>query len=233
MGTSGNRAIDMLITYRIMRVLSTPFENQDAFKYGIIDKKGKVLRKYNTLSKPEEKKAYTWLHRFLFNVKRILGKVGLGSRLGTLAAALGILLKEGNDIAFRRADSNSVNDGIKVDGRKPPSKDMLNQYAKVIESSIISYCKKEEIWNEIVEQDRNLPPLVEEIEKQLKKCPNELVSGTYFGCDVYWNERIGSTTCAREETMLSVAMKIGVRPRDVVYKKHPDYHASSLSAKKL
>ena len=47
MGTSGNRAIDMLITYRIMRVLSTPFENQDAFKYGIIDKKGKVLRKYN------------------------------------------------------------------------------------------------------------------------------------------------------------------------------------------
>ena len=94
MATSGNRAIDMLITYRIMKVLSTPFEQQDAFKYGVIDKKGKVLRKYNTLSKPEEKKAYTWLHRFLFNVKRILGKVGLGSRLGTLAAALGILLKE-------------------------------------------------------------------------------------------------------------------------------------------
>ena len=226
MATSGNRAIDMLITYRIMKVLSTPFEQQDAFKYGVIDKKGKVLRKYNTLSKPEEKKAYTWLHRFLFNVKRILGKVGLGSRLGTLAAALGILLKERKDLTLHRTDG-------KTDGRLPPSASILSEYAKAIESGVISYCKKEKIWDEIVDQDRNLPPLVEQIENELKKCDDEIVSGTYFGCDVYWNERIGSTTCAREETMLSVAMKIGVRPRDVVYKKHPDYHASSLSAKKL
>ena len=35
MATSGNRAIDMLITYRIMKILVTPFESQDAFKYGI------------------------------------------------------------------------------------------------------------------------------------------------------------------------------------------------------
>ena len=42
LGTSGNRAVDMLITYRVLRILTTPFEKQDAFKYGIIDKTGKV-----------------------------------------------------------------------------------------------------------------------------------------------------------------------------------------------
>ena len=38
------RAIDVLITYRIIKMLITPFEKQDAYKYGIIDKNGKVIR---------------------------------------------------------------------------------------------------------------------------------------------------------------------------------------------
>ena len=67
LGTSGNRAVDILITYRLLRILTTPFEKQDAFKYGIVDKEGKILRKYSTLKDAKEKKAYTWLHRFCFN----------------------------------------------------------------------------------------------------------------------------------------------------------------------
>src|SRR5210317_2114046 len=39
-----SRAIDLLITYRIVRLLTTDFERQEAFKYGIIDKNGKGLR---------------------------------------------------------------------------------------------------------------------------------------------------------------------------------------------
>ena len=38
------RAIDVLITYRIIKMLITPFEKQDAYKYGIIDKNGKQAR---------------------------------------------------------------------------------------------------------------------------------------------------------------------------------------------
>ena len=34
------------------------------------------------------------LHRFVFNLKRILQKVGLGSRLGSFAVALILLIKE-------------------------------------------------------------------------------------------------------------------------------------------
>ena len=39
------RAIDLLITYRVIKMLVTPFENTEAYKLGIIDKNGKVLRK--------------------------------------------------------------------------------------------------------------------------------------------------------------------------------------------
>ena len=89
-----NRAVDLVITYRVVKLLVTPFEKQEAFKYGIIDKDGKVLRKFRTLKTTAEKKSYTILHRFVFNLKRILGKVGLGGRLGTFAVALATLLRE-------------------------------------------------------------------------------------------------------------------------------------------
>ena len=89
------RAIDLLITYRVIKLLVTPWEKHDAFKFGIIDKKGKILRKSKTLKDTKEKNAYTILHRFIFNLKRILQKVGLGSKIGTFGVALAMLIKEG------------------------------------------------------------------------------------------------------------------------------------------
>ena len=53
-----NRAIDLLITYRVVKLLVTPFEKQEAFKYGIIDKDGNVLKKNKTL-KTEKKSIYS------------------------------------------------------------------------------------------------------------------------------------------------------------------------------
>ena len=93
------RAIDLLITYRVIKLLVTPFENQEAYKYGIIDKDGKVLRKAKELKTSKEKDAYTLLHRFVFNLKRLIGLVPGGkSKLGSYAAALGLLLREQKDI---------------------------------------------------------------------------------------------------------------------------------------
>tara|TARA_B100001013_G_scaffold333714_1_gene250867 strand:+ start:373 stop:969 length:597 start_codon:yes stop_codon:yes gene_type:complete len=89
------RAIDLLITYRVIKLLVTSWEKHDAFKYGIIDKKGKILRKSRTLKDRKEKNAYTILHRFIFNLKRILQRVGLGSKIGTFGVALAMLIKEG------------------------------------------------------------------------------------------------------------------------------------------
>ena len=50
-----NRAVDLVITYRVIKLLVTPFEKQEAFKFGIIDKDGKVLRKYRTLKTNKRK----------------------------------------------------------------------------------------------------------------------------------------------------------------------------------
>ena len=94
------RAIDLLVTYRFIKLLVTPFEKTDAFKLGIIDADGKRILEPGTSNKPtilrtvEEKSAYTVLHKLVFNIKKIFGKVpGLRTKLGTYAAAL-FLLKD-------------------------------------------------------------------------------------------------------------------------------------------
>ena len=89
-----SRAVDLLIAYRVIKLLVTPFKNSPAFRAGIIDDKGKVLKPYRLLKTSKEKSSYTMLHRFVFNMKRILGKVGLGGRFGTYSAAAIALLKE-------------------------------------------------------------------------------------------------------------------------------------------
>jgi len=89
-----SRAVDLIITYRVVKLLVTPFEKQEAFKFGIIDKDGNVLKKFRKLKTEKERKAYTMLHRFVFNLKRILKRVGLGSKLASFAVALGLLIKE-------------------------------------------------------------------------------------------------------------------------------------------
>ena len=94
------RAIDLFVTYRFLRLLTTPFEDTDAFKLGIIDGKGNRIKKPNStkplvpLNTTEQKNSYTILHKLVFNIKKIFGKVpGLRTKLGTYAAAL-FLLKD-------------------------------------------------------------------------------------------------------------------------------------------
>ena len=87
-------AIDAFITFRFLKLLVTPFNKTEAFKLGIIDERGKVLRKYKSLERIEERQAYTILHRLVFNVKKLIEKVPGGkSRLASYAAAL-FLIKE-------------------------------------------------------------------------------------------------------------------------------------------
>ena len=88
------QAIDLFVAYRFLRILTTPWEDQEAYKLGIIDKDGKLLRKRNTLKTEAEKKSFTLLHRLIFNLKRILHKIPLvKSKIGTYATAL-FLLKQ-------------------------------------------------------------------------------------------------------------------------------------------
>ena len=86
------RAIDLFVTYRFIRLLTTPFEKTDAFKMGIIDKNGNRLPK--KLYKIDERNAYTVLHKLVFNIKKLFQKVpGLRTKVGTYDDAL-FLLKD-------------------------------------------------------------------------------------------------------------------------------------------
>ena len=128
-----NRAVDLVITYRVVKLLVTPFEKQEAFKYGIIDKDGKVLRKFRTLKTTAEKKSYTMLHRFVFNLKRILKRVGLGGKLGTFAVALGLLLRE--------------------DKR-------YEEHKTLIESAVITYLKDTEQFIDLLKEEGDVPDYI-------------------------------------------------------------------------
>jgi len=91
------RVIDALIAYRVLKLLVTPFNRTKAFKLGIIDDKGKVLIKSKDLpNSGPEREAYTLLIRFVFNLKRLLSKVGIRGPLGTSAAAALAFFKEEN-----------------------------------------------------------------------------------------------------------------------------------------
>ena len=73
----------------------TPWKEQEAYKLGIIDNNGKVLKKSKELQTSKEKDAYTVLIRFVFNLKRLLNQVPGGkSKFGSYAAAAVLLLKE-------------------------------------------------------------------------------------------------------------------------------------------
>ena len=89
-----SRVIDALVAYRVLKLLVTPFNRTKAFELGIIDAKGKVLKKSRDISDPKERNAYTLLIRFVFNLKRILSKVGIRGPLGSSAAAAIAFFKE-------------------------------------------------------------------------------------------------------------------------------------------
>ena len=141
-----SRAIDLLITYRVIKLLVTPFEKTEAFKRGIIDKDGKVLRPMKTIKTGTDRKHYTMLHRFVFNLKRILKKAGLGSRLGTFGVALALLIKEDKQYA---------------------------DYKDAIESAVIKYLKEENLYDEILNESRDIPEI------------DEQPFMTCFGVDIY------------------------------------------------
>ena len=87
-----NRAIDLFVTYRFLKLLVTPWDKQEAYKLGIIDANGRRTDK--KVESSDEKSSFTLLHRMVFNFKRIMSKIPLvRTQLGTYVTAL-FLLKE-------------------------------------------------------------------------------------------------------------------------------------------
>ena len=90
-----SRGADLYFVFRFLRLLTMKYERTDAYKYGIIDKKGKPLKKSSELETVDEKASYTMLHRLVFKVRGLIEKVPvLGKSILLNYAAALFLLKE-------------------------------------------------------------------------------------------------------------------------------------------
>ena len=74
-------------------------------------------------------------NRFTFNLKRILQKVGLGSKLGSFAVALALLIKEDKTYA---------------------------QHKDSIEAAVVTYLKEENLYNMLLNEVREIPEVSSE-----------------------------------------------------------------------
>lgn len=89
-----NPLVDNLLALKVLTLLIKPFTDYDAYKLGIIDDQGNVLRHYNTLNKADEKAATNYLYRIVINLKKLIAKLPMGDwYLRNLATSL-FLIKE-------------------------------------------------------------------------------------------------------------------------------------------
>jgi len=97
------RIIDTLIVFRILKMLTTPWNKMQAFKFGFIDMNGNRIKEIedengkmvkNEPVTKKEKSSLTPLHRLVFNLKKIINKVPFGkTQFASYVTAL-LLLKE-------------------------------------------------------------------------------------------------------------------------------------------
>ena len=140
------RVIDALVAYRVLKILVTPFNKTQAYKMGIIDDKGKVLIKSKKLSqafpnsqaRAQARKSYTLLIRFVFNLKRLLGKVGIRGPIGSAAAAAVAFFKEENGnnpeiekLVYKQLKENGF-EFSEIRGIKPASTDHFVSEGNII-----------------------------------------------------------------------------------------------------
>jgi hypothetical protein len=150
--------LDAVIAYKFVRIVSTPFNKTEAYKLGIIDEKGNILIPRTKLKSSQQKKAYpSVFYTLCWNIKRLLTKVGLGSRIGSFVSALYLLKEKVKEIkesrnawekiqfaAMQMLEEKGLGDQLKnlnesVDGVMYPGVYMINYETYVVEQPILAH----------------------------------------------------------------------------------------------
>ncbi len=132
--------VDIYVAYKFVKIMSQPWTDTDAFKLGIIDDKGKILKKRRNLKSGEEKAAYTIFHTLIWNIKKLLDKLPpTRTRIGSFAAALW-MLKEYT--ASRVQDENLIEstfiDYMLESGRVGPGEVMDHYFGRFMSEEDLS-----------------------------------------------------------------------------------------------
>ena len=89
--------VDLYVVYRILRRLTQPFTEWDAFKLGVIDAQGNILKKGDDRRTMAEKDSLTTFDVLMIKLKKLLGTIPGGkTRLASYAAALWLIKEEKN-----------------------------------------------------------------------------------------------------------------------------------------
>lgn len=84
--------MDLILIYKFIKLLSTPFKDWPAYKLGIIDENGEILRSRKDLSTLKERQAFGLFENMVRKIKQLLGKIPGGkSNIASYAAALWFL----------------------------------------------------------------------------------------------------------------------------------------------
>jgi hypothetical protein len=96
--------VDLFMVYQFIKRLATPFSEWQAYKLGIIDERGNILKKKKDLTLIKEREAFGLFDTMILKLKRLIEKVPGGkSRLASYAAAL-YLIKEGQNYTEETPD---------------------------------------------------------------------------------------------------------------------------------
>jgi hypothetical protein len=95
-----NPMVDMFLTYQFLKRINTPFKEWDAYKLGIIDKNGKVLKKKKDLKDDNERAAWGYFDILTTNLKKLLAKVPAGDSMIASNIASYLMMKESKSEAL-------------------------------------------------------------------------------------------------------------------------------------
>lgn len=103
--------VDLFLVYQFIKRLVTPFSEWPAFKAGIIDDKGNIIKKPEARSK-QDKDTFGKYDLMILKLKKLLAKIPGGqTRIASYAAALW-LIKEGNEHADESLMEDQLNSYI-------------------------------------------------------------------------------------------------------------------------
>jgi hypothetical protein len=105
MASEHKENIDNIITYIFIKKLVTPITKSAAYRMGLVNNAGRMVKKAET---PEEKNAFTLLDKLIFKLKRLLG-----SKLINLNSFL-YLTTLSNDFYNKLISRGSVNQRAEI-----------------------------------------------------------------------------------------------------------------------
>lgn len=103
--------VDLFLVYQFIKRLATPFTEWEAYKQGVIDADGNILKKKSERKTRSEIESFRIFDLMILKLKRLLAKVpGGSSRIASYAAALW-LIREWNHFS----DESLLNEEVSED----------------------------------------------------------------------------------------------------------------------